>query len=269
MAFSEGLFDGTGPVGACKNVPVYIWSLPSVNIIHYSILEMYLTCRRWNETVLNNFTFYIEQAYAYGNKTLAPIAEKISKKYNVNPPLDPNLLPYIFYYCEFLVLHFNRSDTWCGLLNDDELILAGYYWNIRYYFLYSYGHPLNQRMGCVYITQLVNSVDDYLSGNSRMIADLKFGQGFTQTLGVYKNKYPITANLTLEQIKTLKYIQQKVIYWSSTIYFEIYTRTGSDALIRLVVNSEPYTIPDCGGEYCKWTTFKKILGDKINCDYEK
>ncbi|CAG8698673.1 12598_t:CDS:2, partial [Gigaspora rosea] len=236
---------------------------------------MFTNCLRWNETVLNNFTEYIEQTYTYGNKTLAPIAEKLTKKYNINPPLDPQLVPYIYTYCDFLVLHYNRADTWCALLSDDELILARYYWATRNYYQYSYGHILlMKKMGCAYLTQFVNSVNDYLNGNSRMVADLKFAHGFTEslvltTLGVYKNKYPSTADLTLEQIKSLKYTEPKVTYWSSTMYFEIYTSPSNDALIRLVVNFEPYVIPGCDGEYCEWSKFKSILGDKINCDFEK
>ncbi|CAG8469320.1 34178_t:CDS:2 [Gigaspora margarita] len=236
--------------------------------------QMYTNCRRWNETVLNNFTDYIEQTNIYGNKTLAPLAEKLTKKYNINPPLDPKLVPYIYTYCDFLVLHYNRADTWCSILSDDELMLAQYYFTMRDYWQYSYGNPLNEKMGCAYITQFVNSVDDYLKGNSRMVVDLKFAHGFTErlvltTLGVIKDKYPATADLTLEQIKSLKYTEQLVTYWSSTIYFEIYTSPNDDALMRLVVNFEPYVIPGCDGEYCKWTTFKSILGDKLNCDFEK
>ncbi|RIB23536.1 histidine phosphatase superfamily [Gigaspora rosea] len=271
MAYSEGLFVGTGPIGACKNEPVYIWSYPW-NQDYF--LEMYTNCLRFNQTVLNNFTYYIEQTYAYGNKTLAPLAEKLTKKYNINPPLDPQLVPSIYTYCDFMVLHYDQTDTWCALLSDDEHRLALYYWTMRDYFQYSYGHPLNEKLGCAYLTQFVNSVDDYLNGNSRMVADLKFAHGFTEsivltTLGVYKNKYPATADLTFEQIKGLKYIQQTVTYWSSTIYFEIYTSPSNDALLRLVVNFEPYVIPGCDGEYCEWTKFKSIFADKINCDFEK
>ncbi|CAG8658230.1 5495_t:CDS:2, partial [Racocetra fulgida] len=196
----------------------------------------------------------------------------MSKKYNISPPLDPISIADMFYYCEFWVLHFNRADTWCALLSDDDLMLARYYWNMRDYFLYSYGNPLNEQLGCAYITQFVNSVEDYLNGKSRMVADLKFGHGFTEkivltTLGVFKDEYPLTADLTLEQMKSLKYITQKVLYWTSTIYFEIYTSPGKDVLMRLVVNFEPYIIPDCDGEYCKWSKFKDILSGKINCDF--
>ncbi|CAG8828777.1 14179_t:CDS:1, partial [Dentiscutata erythropus] len=51
----------------------------------------------------------------------------------------------------------------------------------------------------------------------------------------------------------------KTIFWSSTIYFEIYTcsdKTNS-TLVRLVLNFEPLLIPGCEGEYCEWSTFKK------------
>ncbi|CAG8468610.1 25055_t:CDS:2 [Cetraspora pellucida] len=265
MSFAEGLLDGTGPIGTCKNEPVFM--------CHDYLLEMWSACPRWNQTVGSNFALYTEQTYSYGNKTLAPIAERLTKKYNINPPLDPKLVPYLYYYCDFYVLQFNRTDTWCGLLSDDDLIFGRYYWNMRSYYQYSYGNPLNEQLGCAFVTQFVNSVEDYLNGKSRMVADLKFAHGFTDyvvltTLGVFKNEYPLTADLTLEQMKSLKYIEQKAFYWSSTIYFEIYTSPGKDALLRLVVNFDPYIIPGCD-EYCEWSKFKNILGSKINCDFEK
>ncbi|CAG8533234.1 17725_t:CDS:2 [Racocetra fulgida] len=180
---------------------------------------MFSACLRWNQTVANNFTLDIEQSYSYGNKTLAPIAERMSKKYNISPPLDP----------------------------------TRYYWDMKYYFQYSYGNPLNEQLGCAYITQFVNSVEDYLNGKSRMVADLKFGHAFTEMI----------------VLSTLKYTLQKNLYWTSTIYFEIYTSPGKDTLMRLVVNFEPYIIPGCDGEYCKWSKFKDILSGKINCDFDK
>ncbi|CAG8556684.1 5269_t:CDS:2, partial [Racocetra fulgida] len=139
---------------------------------------------------------------------------------------------------------------------------------MRAYYQYSYGNPLNEQLGCVYITQFVNSVEDYLNGKSRMVADMKFAHGFTK-IGVFKDEYPLTADLSLEKIKGIKYTEQTTEYWSSATYFEIYTSPGKDVLMRLVVNSEPYKIPGCDGEYCKWSVFKNILGSKINCDFGK
>ncbi|CAG8768987.1 4335_t:CDS:1, partial [Funneliformis caledonium] len=43
--------------------------------------------------------------------TLAPIAERISKEYNISSSIDPQLIQYIFTYCQFWVVHFNRTDT--------------------------------------------------------------------------------------------------------------------------------------------------------------
>ncbi|CAG8817677.1 9255_t:CDS:2, partial [Gigaspora rosea] len=196
------LFNGDGPLDTCKNQPVYIWSLPADED---NIIEMHDNCLLANETASNNNPEFDEQKYIYGNKSLKPIADRMSNDYGIYPPLDPYLVPSIFNACQFWVLLFNRTDT-CN--------------------------PINDRLGCVYYTQLVNSVDDYLNGKSIMVADLKNGHGHTMsavfaTLGVARNPYPLTANLTLSQIKRLKYTVGKSTYWSSTIYFEIYTCSDS------------------------------------------
>ncbi|CAG8824302.1 37103_t:CDS:2, partial [Gigaspora margarita] len=260
MAFSEGLFNGDGPLDTCKNQPVYVWNIPANED---NIIEMYNNCLLANETVINNNPTFDEQNHIFGNNTLKPIADRMTKDYGIYPPLDPYLVPKIYDACEFWVLHFNRADTWCSLLSEDDIIKSAYYVDMIGYYKYSYGNPLNEQTGCVYYTQLVNSVENYLNGSSIMVADLKNGHAHTMipvltTLGAAKNPLPLSANLTLSQIKQLKYTAGKSIYWSSTIYFEIYTCSDSPK-VRLVLNFEPLLIPGCESEYCEWSTFKKIL----------
>ncbi|RIB23552.1 histidine phosphatase superfamily [Gigaspora rosea] len=258
MAYSEGLLNGDGPLDTCKNQPVYIWYLP---VNEDNILEQHKNCPLANETVINNNPEYNKQNYTYANTTLKPIADRMTKDYGIYPPLNPYLVPYIYDYCEFWVLHFNRTDTWCSLLSEDDIIKTRYYWDMA---------------GCVYYTQLVNSVENYLNGSSIMVADLKNGHanGIFQilaTLGVAKNPFPLTANLTLSQIQQIKYSEAKTTYWSSTIYFEIYICSDNEKSIklRMVQNFNPLIIPGCGDEYCEWATFKKVLGNKYNCDFNK
>ncbi|CAI2184681.1 507_t:CDS:2, partial [Funneliformis geosporum] len=264
MAFAEGLFNGKGPLDTCKSQPVYISSLPAY--LDY-VLQPQLTCPRWTQIVFNS-PDYFEQIYSYGNKTLAPIAERISKEYNISPSLDPHLLPHVFTYCEFWIIEFNRTDTWCSLLSPKDLLLLRYFWDIHYYYTLQYGHPFNKRMGCAYLTQLVAGVDDFLNGKSYMIADIKNSHSYTilslfTSLGVWKEKYPLTADLPYEKIKEVKLTEYASLPWSSTVYFEIYTCQKKEVLIRMVLNFKPMLIPGCGGEYCKWEKFKEIIGDQI------
>ncbi|CAG8589146.1 3601_t:CDS:2, partial [Funneliformis mosseae] len=93
--------------------------------------------------------------------------------------------------------------------------------------------------------------------------------GLFTSLGVFKEKYPLTANLPYEKIKKVKFTEFASLPWSSTVYFEIYTCQKNEVLIRLVFNFEPMLIPGCGGEYCKWDRFKEIIGDQIGCDLSK
>ncbi|CAG8476038.1 17629_t:CDS:2 [Funneliformis caledonium] len=270
MSFSEGLFNGYGPLDACKSQPIYYWNLP---LEQDSTLSMFTSCRRWNETVNTNNPLRNEQIYLYGNKTLAPIAKRISKDYHISPPLDPLLVPFMFTNCQYWLTVYNRTDAWCSLLSPKELLLSRYYFEMDFYYRLSYGSPLNLRIGCRYITELVNGVEGYLYGNSSVIADLKFSHSFSMTmilttLGLFKNEYPLTGNLTFEQIQNFEYSEFRIIPWSSTIYFEIYKCSGNNVYMRILLDFKPLYIPGCG-EYCEWNKFKMILGDKIGCDYEK
>nr|CAG8459397.1 9801_t:CDS:2 [Entrophospora candida] len=246
MAFSEGLFNGKGSLDTCKSQPVYISSVPEVQD---EVLAPFKSCRRWNETVSNNNPLLNEQLYSYGNKTLAPIAKRISNEHGLSPPLDPHLLPYMFTNCQYWVVHFNRTDTWCSLLSHKELLLLRYYWDIDGYYTLQYGHPFNRRMACRYITQLVNG-------------------------GVFKEKYPLTADLTFEQIKRIRRTEYSGIPWTSTLYWEVYSCSGDhnnkdNVKIRAVFNFKPFVIPGCGNEYCDWNKFKELFSDQIGCDFKK
>ncbi|CAG8751700.1 6875_t:CDS:2, partial [Funneliformis mosseae] len=146
------LFNGKGPLDTCKSQPIYYWNLPREQD---DILSMFLSCPRWNETVVASNKL-LEQRYAYGNKTVTPIAKRLSETYHIRPPLDPHLVPQIFQNCQFWLTAFNRTDAWCSLLSPKELLLLRHYFDIIYYHQLSYGHPLNTRLGCRYFTQLVN-----------------------------------------------------------------------------------------------------------------
>ncbi|CAI2198869.1 13097_t:CDS:2, partial [Funneliformis geosporum] len=197
-----------------------------------------------------------------------PIAKRLSEEYGISPPLNPRLVPQIFNYCQFWLAVYNRTDAWCSLLSPNELLLSRYYFDMVSYYQYSYGHPLNERKGCRYFTQLVNGVDNYLNGNSSTIAEIINTHGSTiysilTTLGVFKDKIPLTANLTFEQIKDVKFTENRLIQWSSTLYFEIYKCSDDSVLIRVLLDFKPFWIPGCESEYCEWNKFKEILGDKI------
>ncbi|CAI2180001.1 8794_t:CDS:2 [Funneliformis geosporum] len=271
MAFSQGLFNGKGPLDTCKSQPIYYFNIPTQQDY---ILRMHYACRLFNETVLTNNKLLDEQPYAYGNKTLKQIAKRLSETYHISPPLDPYLVTQIFNNCQFWFTVFNRTDAWCSLLSPKELLLTRYYYDLLSYYQYSYGHPFNTRLACRYLTQLVDGVENYLNGNSSMIADLKNSHSFTLVLilielGVFKDKFPLTADLTFEQIKSVKYTEYTLINWSSTLYFEIYKCSDDRVLVRVLLDFKPFLLPGCDSEYCEWDKFKEILGDNIGCDFEK
>ncbi|CAJ0834289.1 7683_t:CDS:2 [Entrophospora sp. SA101] len=109
MAYSEGLFNGKGSLDTCKSQPVYTSSIPEMQD---GVLVPWISCTRWFNTVYSNNSLFDEQSYIYGNNTLAPIAERISKAHGINPPLDPRLVPFIFTNCQFYIAVYNRTDTW-------------------------------------------------------------------------------------------------------------------------------------------------------------
>jgi hypothetical protein len=123
-----------------------------------------------------------EQVAAYVNKTMVPIAERLTKEYDLSPPLDPLLIPDMFFACQFWITVFNRTDAWCSLFSPKELLLTRYYWDLTFYYMNSHGSSLATKLGCGFLTQLVNGVDAYLDGKSDAIAHLKNAHGFSMLI---------------------------------------------------------------------------------------
>ncbi|CAI2186405.1 19296_t:CDS:2, partial [Funneliformis geosporum] len=211
MAFSEGLFNGKGPLDTCKSQPIYYLTSPNSEFI----------CPRWNETVLNNNKLLGEQIYAYGNKTLAPIAKRLSEEYGISPPLNPRLVPQIFNYCQFWLAVYNRTDDW--------------YVPMNYYY-----HDI------ITIWSLIINIHMVI-----LLMNEK---------GVLKDKIPLTADLTFKQSIDVKFTEDRLIHWSSTLYFKC---SDDSVLIRVLLDFKPFWIPGCESEYCEWKNLKKFLGIRL------
>ena len=139
---------------------------------------MHHACPHWAETVEKN-KILETQKNEFLSSYLTKIAKRISESLHLTPELLPEHADHIYKACAFSIAFFDDTKTWCSLLNKEEILEIEYFGDIINYYTFSYGHELNEKLGCVLISNIVKSVENYLSGNSTFKADLKFAHGET------------------------------------------------------------------------------------------
>ncbi|CAG8754980.1 9272_t:CDS:2, partial [Cetraspora pellucida] len=277
-AYALGLFSGYGSLSDLKLQPVYISSIPRNQDTE---LSMHYACPLWLATVNDsNFTRKWQEE-KYLDAFISIISRRISDRLKIEPPLDPIHINYIYRACSFAVSFSDKNDTWCSLLEKDDFLQIEYLLDMGYYYSFSYGYQLNTKLACRFFTSFVESVESYLTGRSEVRSTLKFAHAetimfLTTMLGLYEDNYPLTADTLPQQIASRKFRASRLTPFSANVYFEIYncsTRYDADPvfgtiLIRVMVNEQPSVIPKCVYTYCPWKTFKQLLGDAINCDFD-
>ncbi|CAI2188775.1 2305_t:CDS:2 [Funneliformis geosporum] len=275
FAYSLGLLNGEGILGKDESQSVYISSTPRTQDEE---LLMHNVCPRWLETIEKNNVVLENEKAEFNAKYLSKIANRISESYHITPELSPKQAEAIYKACAFAVAFYDETRTWCSLFNQNEILEIEYYGDLLDYYLFSYGNELNEKLGCRLVSNIISNIDKYLVGNSTLKADLKFAhaeslQFLTTILGLYEDAVPLTVNSLPEHMFKRKFRTSVLFYFSSNVYFEIYTCVEicghTSAFIHTLVNEKSVTIPGCGSKYCEWNKFKELIGDKLNCNFKE
>ncbi|CAG8645825.1 16271_t:CDS:2 [Funneliformis caledonium] len=269
FAYSLGLLNGEGILGKDESQSVYISSTPKAQDEE---LLMHTSCPRWLETVEKNNVLLENEKAEFSAKYLSKIATRISESFHITPELTPKQAEAIYKACAFAISYYDETSTWCSLLNQNEILEIEYYGDVLDYHLYSYGNELNEKLGCRLISNIISNIDKYLIGNSTLKADLKFGhseslQFLTTIMGLYEDEVPLTVNSLPENMYKRKFRTSAIFYFSSSVYFEIYTcvekGVHTSTYIHALVNEKSVTIPGCGSNYCEWNKFKELIASKL------
>ncbi|CAB4374726.1 unnamed protein product [Rhizophagus irregularis] len=275
FAYSLGLLNGEGILGIDNSQSVYISSIP---VKQDEELAMHQACPRWAETVDKNNTILEQQKTEFTTNYMTEISQRITKSFNITPELLPKHADSIYRACAFAIAFFGKTNTWCSLFNKNEILELEYFNDLVDYYSFSYGSKLNEELGCSLISNIFKNIEEYSNGNSTLKADLKFAHAETlrflaTTLGLFKDQTPLTVDTLPEKLLNRKFKDSTQLYFSSNMYFEVYTcaerNERTTTYIRTLLNEEPIIIPGCDSKYCELSKFKELLGDKLNCNFKK
>ncbi|GBB85824.1 hypothetical protein RclHR1_12270004 [Rhizophagus clarus] len=275
FAYSLGLLNREGILGIDNSQSVYITSVPTSQD---EKLAMHHACPRWAEIVDKNNKILEAQQIEFNANYMTKISKRITESFDITPELLPEHADSIYRACAFAIAIFGKTNTWCSLLDKNEILELEYYNDILNYYSFSYGSELNKKLGCSLISNIIKNIEDYLNGNSTLKADLNFAHAETlrflaTTLGLFEDKTPLTVKSLPEKILKRKFRDSTQFYFASNIYFEVYTcserNERTTISIRTLVNEKPVIIPGCDSKYCELSKFKELLGDKLNCNFKK
>ncbi|CAG8463121.1 18576_t:CDS:2 [Acaulospora morrowiae] len=272
IAYSLGLFEGYGKLGESMLQPVYIHTTPASQ--DKELLTHHI-CPLWVNTIKYSPAFE-KQKKIFLHTYLSKIAERLSNRFGMRPPLKPIHVDYIYRACSYAVSYSGSTDTWCSLLEEDDFLKLEYFHDMEKYYTFSYGSPLNTKLACKLYTSLVKSVDTFLEGKSSLKSVLKFAHAetiifVTTMLGLYKDDYPLEAD-RFYQSKSREFRTSNIAPFASNVYFEIYNCTNkyeTTIYVQMLVNEKPVVIPGCGYTFCLWDRFKQLLGNNIDCDFDR
>jgi multiple inositol-polyphosphate phosphatase/2,3-bisphosphoglycerate 3-phosphatase len=140
---------------------------------------MHQACPLWAETVDKNNKILETQKDEFITSYMTKISKRISESFDITPELLPEHADSIYRACAFAIAFFGKTNTWCSLLNKNEILELEYYNDLTDYYLFSYGSELNKKLGCSLISNIIKNIEDYLNGNSTLKADLKFAHAET------------------------------------------------------------------------------------------
>jgi multiple inositol-polyphosphate phosphatase/2,3-bisphosphoglycerate 3-phosphatase len=271
-SFAQGYLQGLGRLPN-NFLPPYIFS----NTAAYDYLRFFDNCEEYVQAMKNG-TINEDEAEAYSQANYPAIAARVAAMLGVNGiwNISNDVLDSMFTACAFEVAVFNKTDGWCAIFSPSDISVYVYVSDLEDYWTRSYGTALGYKIGSVVLQNVVSTIDAVINGSSpTQKAYLRFAHAETilplyAVLGLYKDNFTLTANLTQDQIDSRVWTTSVIAPFAGNLAFSLYSCGGSDYKIKLTTNEVETQMPGCGGEmYCPYTTFKSIYADALAFNFTR
>ncbi|KAI8056728.1 histidine phosphatase superfamily [Syncephalis plumigaleata] len=199
---------------------------------------------------------------------------------------------YMILACSFEFAIKGHANGWCELLLDEDasrndhysvdpysvesraLELHDFLQDIRFYHRYGLGKPLNARISCVLILQLLREMQEAVHGNLSTRWRLRFAHAETvllllTNLGINTDKPEFRRDRSLRA--------SRLIPFAANMHFELLscsstpgTTQDEQYFVRVLLNEHPLQIPGCTDKeaLCSWAQFQRIVQTHAgDCNY--
>lgn len=271
-AFAQGYLQGQGNLGPNHFEPTFIYSDTDT----LDILRFFDNCPLYTQ-LLDNGTLDAIEAEKYTNQQYPAIAQRVATALGVSGVWNITIdqLDSMLTACAFEVSAFNKLDGWCPLFSPDDINAFEYVDDLENYQQVAYGSGIGYKISAVLLQSIVETMDGVISGDLDLqLAYLRFAHAedimpFTALLGLFKDSYPLTADLTPEQIENRKWRDSIISPFAANYAFALYECTGNQYKVKLVHNEVEYNIPGCSSLYCPYTEFKALYAEALAFNFSE
>ncbi|KND03070.1 uncharacterized protein SPPG_02135 [Spizellomyces punctatus DAOM BR117] len=266
-SFAAGLFTPQNEEGTCRNTPIYMTTSPQKKD---HIMNPQKSCSAWRKHVQRGPAHRAEME-AFKSARLPPIARRLAETTCLT--FSPANALAAFKACAFEWSVFGRRDGWCTMFNEDEVEWLEYGEDLDDWLENGYGHELNGKIACRLVTEIVQGLKARSEGNSRVIADFKFGHSETllalvTSLGLFKDTQRLTGNATTP-LPDRVFRTSHIAPFMANMAFELHQCSGSNKFkVRALLNERPIILPGCTEEACDLDVWEAALGDLVGCDID-
>ncbi|KAI9092865.1 histidine phosphatase superfamily [Phlyctochytrium arcticum] len=265
-AFAAGLFQ-SGSGESCQYTPIYMTTAPQWTD---HVLNPQKSCPLWGRTVKKGAKHASEMA-AFNSARLPPIAASLQNTTCL--PFTPANAVAAWQSCAFEWSVYGKQDGWCTLFSEEEVAWLEFGEDLDDWLENAYGDPLNGRLACTLVSEIVNGARDALEGQSRVLANFRFGHSETlialvTSLGLYKDSIPLSGHSHTPQ-RDRNFRTSRVAPFLANMAFEVYTCGAEDTpTVRALVNEKPVALPGCPSELCPLATWEETIQEHIDCDID-
>lgn len=277
MAFAFGLFEGRGPVASSNFQPVAITFSGREN--DDKLLNSYNSCPRYEIDVKEHGVEEVEKFMA--GPEVKDTVRRLEQRLKLNGKLSLTFdyVEKIFRLCSFGIM--NRGDnTWCPLLQDEDMKILEYQGDLEAYYEHSYGNKLSYKVVCPLLSEMTTNLQKFSEGKIEARGVFRFASSGSLTslltiLGLYNDSVPLKADNYLEQSHRLFRLSNAVTM-SANIALVLLACNSTEMAgkqhykVQVLVNEAPVGLPCCHGNMtCGLDRFLACYEDTVKgCDFD-
>lgn len=190
-----------------------------------------------------------------------------------------DMVEKIYRLCAFGIM--NRGDnTWCALLDDEDVRVLEYQGDLEAYYEHSYGNELSYKILCTLLTEMTKQLQDFSKGKSDVHGVFTFASSgslipLLTIFGLYKDSLPLRADNYLQQSQR-QFRISNMVTMSANIALVLYECNSTENEVKrehkvqLLVNEMAVGLPCChGNTTCTLDGFASCFEETVrSCDFD-
>ena len=253
MAFAYGLFEARGPVTTSKFQPVAITFSGRDND---RLLSSYKWCPRYEKDVEEHGVAEVEKFFE--GPEIKNLTKRLEERLQISGKLSLSFdfVEKIFRLCAFGVMN-RGDDSWCALLDDEDIKILEYQGDLENYYEHSYGNKLNRNIECTLLSDIIKNLRDFSMGKSEFRGVFRFTSSGTLVslltiLGLFNDSVPLRADNYIQQNRR-QFMVSNMVPMSANVAVVLYSCNSTEKAgklehkLQVLVNEKPVALNRCHG----------------------